>query len=332
MSLPALSASSGCTVGYEGKVSDHFDGERFFTPWASPTNGFGAFVRWQWTRDPEPWPESVENLYHDKPPKRAGGVRVAWVGHATVLLQIDGYNILTDPHWSERASPVSWAGPKRIRPPGIAFEDLPPIDLVLVSHNHYDHLDLETLARLDGAHGPVIVTPLGNGELIRGSAPGSTIRELDWGENTRFQDLTITASPAQHWSSRAGVDRNQALWSAFVMTGPSANIYYGGDTGYGPHLRETGRSFRAFDLAVLPIGAYEPRWFMSFQHMDPAEAVNAHLNLNARQSLAVHFETFRLTDEAFEEPRAELLEALDQASIPRHGFRALQVGEAWTVA
>ena len=224
------------------------------------------------------------------------------INHSTLLLQERGANILTDPIWSQRASPVSWAGPRRRREPGVRWEDVPRIDTVLVSHNHYDHLDLPTLHRLADRGQSQFVVPAGVGRLLRSKDVGP-VHELDWGESLTLSPTTIHAVPALHFSARGVFDRNRTLWCGYVIETPGRIVYFAGDTAFGDHFALIRERFGAPRLALLPIGAYEPRWFMSPIHMAPDEAVRAHEILGARTSIAVHHGTFQLGDEAIDTPK-----------------------------
>ena len=293
---------------YHGPVTDHFDGKRFHNL-QSGWQIEGSFLKWQMTKNPRPWPEWIDSPPGPRPQPRVddGRIRVTWVNHATMLVQMDGVNILTDPIWSERCSPVSFAGPKRHRAPGIRFEDLPPIDAVLVSHNHYDHLDLPTLRRIRSAK---IVTPLGNAALMARHGVRGAI-DLDWWQSARLsKQVTVTLVPSQHFCARALSDRDATLWGGFVISGPSGNAYFAGDTGWGGHFAQVREKFGNVRVAMLPIGAYQPRWFMKFAHISPAEAVDAHLALGARTSIAMHYGTFRLGDDGLEEPVRDLRAAV----------------------
>ena len=252
---------------------------------------------------------------------------VTFVGHATFLIQVASINLLTDPVYSERASPVSFAGPRRVRAPGVRFDDLPAISLVLLSHNHYDHCDLATLRALDRRFQPRLVAPVGNGRLLR-SAGIRQVEEIDWWQSASAAPLPVTLTPAQHFSARSMLDRNRALWGGFLIAAGSRRILFAGDSGYGPHFREVAARLGPFDLALLPIGAYEPRWFMKDIHMNPAEAVQAHLDLGARHSIAMHFGTFQLTPEGFDEPVRGLATALRQRGVSAEQFRTVDVGES----
>ncbi len=310
-------------------VSDHFDGERFSLPGGQQiaAKGLGDLLLWQRTREPAKWPAQVP-IAPVVPEERVAGGRIAatMVGHATVLLQTEGLNILTDPIWSERASPFSFAGPKRVTEPGVRFEDLPKIDLVLVSHGHWDHLDIPTLKRLWQRDKPLILVPLGHGAMLANA--GITARELDWDEGVQVGPLKAVAEPVYHWTSRWFTDRNRALWAGWSLLTPHGNIYFAGDTGYGDGaLCRAVKRHGPVRLALLPVGAYDPRWFMADQHMNPAEAVKAMADVGATQALGLHWGTFQLTDEARDAPLKDLRTALDAANVPELAFPALQAGE-----
>lgn len=296
---------------YSGPPSDHFDGERF-------SNGNplwqreGDFLKWVLNRQRGYWPDWIDATPGPRPPERAGDLRITFINHSTTLIQLDGINILTDPVFSHRVSPFQFAGPKRHRPPGIRFRDLPPIDLVLVSHNHYDHCDIATLQQLQTRFAPRIITPLGNKGLMARYGL-QRVSEIDWWES----EGNVTAVPAQHFSARALSDRNRCLWSGFVIRGERGNVYFAGDTGWGPHFEEIGRRFAPMRLALLPIGAYLPRWFMRPAHIDPAEAVEAHRVLGAATSMAIHFGTFALGDDGELDPVHDLERAIAANGNPR---------------
>lgn len=287
---------------YKGPVSDHFNGKKFFN--LQPFSGEkGDFSKWRSKRKPGQWKDWTQAEPGPQPPKRVRGneLRVTFVNHATVLVQTGGLNILTDPMWSKRCSPVSWAGPKRVRPPGLLFEDLPPIDVVLVSHNHYDHMDLPTLKKLAEIHNPQIFCALGNGRFLE-SKKLEKITELDWWDQSKIQDgVTIHSVPAQHFSSRGLRDRNSALWTGYVIKAPGGSIYFSGDTALGPHFEMIRKRLGPMRLALLPIGAYKPEWFMKRAHMGPRDVIPVAKTLDAATSVAIHFGTFKLGDDGQDE-------------------------------
>lgn len=317
-----------------GPATDHFDGSRFFNPGRSETDRTLAQVlRWKLAGTALTWPTHVP-VRQAVPEVRVEGLRATMVGHATVLIQAAGLNILTDPVWSERASPLRFAGPKRVTVPGIAFDSLPAVDVVLLSHNHYDHLDLSTLARLHDRDAPLIVTPLGNDTIIRHEVPTARVVTGDWGD--RF-DLGGGAEahivPANHWSSRGLSDRRMALWGGFMISSPAGLVYFAGDTGYGGGAIFRGMRSRhgAPDLAIIPIGAYEPRWFMAAQHCGPEEAVRIMLDLDARRAIGIHWGTFNLTDEAHGAPAELLTSTLALRGIDPSRFQPARPGDVWDV-
>jgi L-ascorbate metabolism protein UlaG (beta-lactamase superfamily) len=317
-----------CLVTLRAMTSstDHFDGRRFFNP--SGANGQPVWMvprllLTPWTR----WPSEVSVEPRRPPRPGPDELVITFVGHATFLIQVAGTNVLIDPVYSRRASPFSFAGPRRARAPGVRFDDLPPISLVLLSHNHYDHCDLDTLRLLERRFHPPVVTPLGNGRLLR-SAGFRQVEEIDWWETASAAPLPITLTRAQHFSARGPFDRNRALWGGFLIEASGHRVLHAGDSGYGPHFREIAARLGPIDLALLPIGAYEPRWFMKDVHMNPAEAVQAHLDLEPRQSIAMHFGTFQLTPEGIDEPVRELAKALQERGVAAERFRAVEVGES----
>lgn len=316
---------------YSGPVSDHFDGTSFFNPNGTPPGGFMDLLRWQFNGEKQKWPETFPSPFAGaKPLKQVAPEKlvITYIGHASFLFQTGGLNILVDPVWSERTSPVSFAGPKRVNAPGVAFEDLPPIDIVLITHNHYDHLDMATLQKLVAAFNPLIITPLGNDTIIKSAIPEARFVVLDWGQNHIAAPLTIHCEPCHHWSARSSSDRRHALWAAFVIEGPAGNLYHIGDTGFhsGINYQAAKEKFGSFKVATLPIGAYEPRWFMQGQHQNPDEAVKGFQMLGAELAVGHHWGTVQLTDEAVEAPRNALHAALDQSNIERERFIAAQAG------
>jgi len=296
-------------------MTSRWDGGRFHNRSGPEPHGLPAVLRWMWTRTKGPWPKTIAQPPVAPPPRRRdpdeGAIHATLIGHATVLVQVAGLTILTDPVWSQRIGPASWLGIKRVRPPAFALRDCPPIDVILVSHNHYDHLDRPTLAFLATRDAPLILTGLRGGHTI----PASGVVELDWWSSYHLaRGVTITYVPAQHFSGRGLFDRNTSLWGGFVLETPAGMIYFAGDTGFGPHFAAIRARFGPAALALLPIGAFAPRWFMARVHVDPQQAVAASLILEAQVSLAIHYGTFPLADDGMDAPVQELATAL--ASIP----------------
>ena len=307
-------------------ASDHFDGRRFVNPTGPAGQPFAAVPRM--LREPRTrWPARIDEPPRRPPPLDGAIAVVTFIGHATFLIQTAAGNLLTDPMYSDRAGPFGLLGPRRVRQPAVRFDDLPPISTVLLSHNHYDHCDRPTLARLARRFDPVVITPIGNGALVK-STGLRKVEELDWWQDARASTLPLTLTPAHHFSARTPFDRNRALWGGFTMAVADRRIYFAGDSAYAPFFREVRRRFGQIDLALLPIGAYEPRWFMKAVHMNPPEAVQAHLDLEASESIAMHFGTFQLTTEGIDEP----VRALEQARLAHHvepsAFRAIGFGES----
>lgn len=318
---------------HSGPASDHFDGTRFHGPGLrAPDKSLADLRRWRATSRPAPWPRVVETA-RDVPPARVEGeaIRVALIGHASVLLQTAGVNILFDPVYAERASPLPFAGPRRVTAPGVAEADLPPLDAICVSHNHYDHMDVAALARLARARPCPVVTPLGNAAILRSACRRIVTRELDWGESVAIAPgVTVACEGAYHWSARGWFDRRMALWASFVVTTPTKKIWFAADTAFedGALFEALRAKYGGFDLALIPIGAYAPRWFMKDQHVDPHEAVRIFESVGARQAVAIHWGTFQLTDEPRDEPPRRLAEALAERGIESGRFVAAESGTA----
>lgn len=324
-------------------TSDHFDGVRFFNPGRPATDrGLGDVLRWKLAGGAAAWPKSV-SAAPVVPAPRVLPWRVTMVGHATLLIQLAGVNILTDPIWSIRAGPFGLLGPRRVSAPGIRFDDLPPIDAVLVSHNHYDHLDIATLRRLHARDAPLFVLPLGNDALVARGVRGARIAVGDWGDSVRVDatgdgvttsGIDVALVPANHWSARGLRDRRKALWCGFVIRSGATTIYFAGDTGYGGGtiFRDVRHRHGAPDLAIIPIGAYAPRWFMAEQHVDPGEAVMIAHDLDAVRALGIHWGTFQLTDEPRDAPPSGLAAAVANAGRDPDWFPAAEIGRVYEEA
>lgn len=317
---------------WTGPRSDHFDGRTFQNLEPFPDKTLADILRWQVTSRKSPWAAWVDEPPGPKPVERVtdGSIRVTWINHASALVQLDGINIITDPTYSDRASPVSWIGPRRHRAPGIAFEDLPPIDLVVVSHNHYDHMDIPTLQRLRARDNAKVLVGLGNTAYLASRGVAGT-RDVDWWDATTAGPVRVTATPSQHWSARFRDDRRHTLWAAYMIEGPSGRVYFGGDTGYGRHFALTKERLGAPDVALLPIGAFMPVWFMHAAHMAPAEAVQASRDLGAGVSIPMHYGTWQLGDDGDAEPEAELRAALAADTAQQRVWRIARHGHAETV-
>jgi L-ascorbate metabolism protein UlaG (beta-lactamase superfamily) len=320
--------------GYRGPRSDHFDGEVFRNqnPTSTAGRSLGDFLKWQRTSRATPWPKRVENRARPNLPAtlESGEIAFTFVNHITYLVQFLGLNVLTDPVYSERVSPVQWSGPRRVRDPGLAFDALPRIDTVLVSHSHYDHLDIDTLLRLERAHHPLFLTGLGNRAFLEEHGL-ARVRELDWWESVEEDGHRYTYVPAQHWSGRALSGRNRTLWGGFVIESNGRQVYFAGDTGYWHHFTEIRERCGRVDVAMLPIGAYEPRWFMQDMHMNPDDAVRAHLDLGAALSIGTHYGCFQLTDEGIDEPLRALQGARLRHGVSEQDFVALETGETYRI-
>lgn len=295
-------------------------------------HGLAGFLRWVWQRrqirvEPRRFPLVANDPEFLRCNRSAA--TLTWIGHATFLLQYRGLNVLTDPHLTERASPFSWIGPVRTTPPGLTVDDLPPIDVLVISHNHYDHLDRETLLeirRRQVLEPPWVFAPLGLGARLERWGLERVV-ELDWWESHECSGCTVRAVPVQHFSARTGVDRYRSLWAGWVLEQPGLRFFFAGDGGYSPDFREIRRRVGPMDLSALPIGAYEPRWFMRAVHMSPEEAVRAHLDLDSRLSVGMHWGTFVLTDEPQDEPPRRLATARAERGVPPESFVVMRHGE-----
>ncbi len=335
--VPGLALAS-CSSAPQFPISDHCDGHEFHNYGKPVQKGFWDLLKWQLTSVKGPWPEwvEIEKIARPTDPVPAASVRVTWINHATSLLEFPEGSVLTDPIYSERASPVGFAGPKRVHAPGVAWEALPKISAVVVSHSHYDHMDLPTLERLAQEHRPVFVVGLGNARVLRGGGPAlkdAEIRELDWWQETVLQSgLQITLTPAQHWSMRSLSDRNKALWGGYWIRGkdPQATVYFAGDTGMGRHFEEIPQKLGKPRVSLLPIGAYTPRWFMKEQHIDPNDAVQAYKSLGSLDAIGIHFGTFRLADEGRDDPESYLKDSLTRHEVDPKRFLVPKPGQ-WVV-
>jgi len=306
----------------------HFDGERFCNPNAKQAPGWLDVLRWKLTSRMEPSPGFLSDVTQSIPPRRVQGpeLRITLVNHSTVLLQQRDCNILTDPIWSQRASPLSWIGPRRRRSPGVRREDLPPIDIVLLSHDHYDHLDLPTLRWLAGRGGATFIVPIGVARLLRSEKIGPA-HELDWGEAKQLDSTTVHCVPALHFAGRGITGRNKTLWCGYVVQSRGRTVYFAGDTAFGEHFSQIRERFGPPCLSLLPIGAYAPRWFMSPIHMGPDEAVRAHQILGSRASIAIHHGSFQLADDGIDTAKEQL-----RASARPDSFLILENGQSVDIA
>lgn len=299
--------------------------------------GLWDFLQWRWQKQSKNIPGvgdysfEIDKTHHQFLKSNIEKQTLTWIGHATFLIQFSGLNILTDPQFSERASPVNWAGPQRVVPPGIEVKDLPEIDAVIISHDHYDSLDSASVIALSKHNLQrhlTFIVPLGMKAWFDDLDLDSIrVVELDWAQSHKINGVTFTAEPSQHWSKRGLFDTYQRLWASWVIEGNGNRIFFAGDTGYAKHFKEIGDKYGLFDLALLPIGAYEPRWFMKSHHVNPEEAVKIHLDIRSRHSVAMHWGTFILTDEPLDEPPGKLAEALDKHKIDESDFEVYQHGE-----
>lgn len=307
--------------GYEGDKSDHFNGRKFINPSQLRHNGIKDVLRFILTREQDPWVRNYETYVRDTPLHRVAEdqVQITFVNHSTFLIQYADLNILTDPVWSERCSPSQRFGPRRQRPPGLRFEDLPDIDIVLVSHNHYDHLDRDTIVNLINEYHPTFICPLGLDQLIASWGAKSVI-SLDWWQGTRTHDIRVTAVPANHFSSRGVFDRDRTLWCGFVLGCKDHRIYFVGDTGYSSIFEEIGRKIGSMNISLIPIGAYLPRWFMSPIHVAPDQSVRIHQDVQSKHSIAMHFGTFPLADDNPQRAVADLIQAKKESGLTDEEF------------
>ena len=317
---------------YKGPVSDHFDGNKFINPSRRPANGFKQVGEYGRTRQPDKWKRVQDPDYKTRqiPVPDPDTIQYTFINHSTFLIQWQGINILTDPIWSERCSPFQWAGPRRMRPPGIAFDNIPPVHLVLLSHNHYDHLDKATVKRIAKRDNPTFVTALGLEPILR-KYGCQKVETLDWWGEIQFEGMRITATPANHFSSRGIFDRDKTLWSGFVLELEGKKIYYAGDTGYSDVFKEIGQRCGPMDLSFIPMGAYMPKWFMSPIHISPDQALLVHDDVQSQKSVAMHFGTFPLADDNPERSIREMTTYRKEAGISEDTFSIPVEGRACNV-
>ncbi len=322
--------------GYKGPKSDHFDGKKFHSYSTEERTGLNnqtSVFKWLLTRPNIKWVWR-NNEKHAVPAERVEGdaIVTTFINHSTVLIQTQGINILCDPIWSKRTSPNSFIGPARFRAPGITLEELPPIHIVLISHNHYDHMDVGTLRWLSKTWNPKIVAGLGNAEFLK-SKGIDAVHDMDWFDKEIISNnVSIVCAPGQHFSSRALFDRNKTLWCGFIIETPSGPIYFAGDTGYGSFVEKIKEKYPAgIKLAFLPIGAFKPEWFMGPVHISPSQAMQIHKELDIKTSVAIHFGTFHLADDGQDEPQTRIKELIEKHTAPdgsKPDFRILENGEA----
>lgn len=308
--------------------SDHYDGKTFYNPSGKAPKKFLDLLKW-WREEAAEWPESVplkpqqalvKNLANDE-------MHISFINHASFLIRTAEWSLITDPHFTERASPLSFAGPKRVHPPGVSLDAIDRLDYVFISHNHYDHLDLESLHLLQKRFPKLIfLVPLGNEKLLQ-SQGFKNILVADWWQKFDLLGLEFYLTPAEHWSARGLFDRNKSLWGGLLIKSNENSVLFAGDTGYGPHFKTLKDRFGKPDIALLPIGAYEPRWFMKNQHMNPEDAVLAHLDLKADLSVGMHFGCFQLTNESIDQPAIDLAVAMQKHLIHKQHFLVPEPGQ-----
>ncbi|MBN2693560.1 MBL fold metallo-hydrolase [bacterium] len=317
--------------GKQGKLSslDYYKNGEFFYPWEDFNPETDDVIKWSLTRKQEKWPDFVP-LPDDIPEvvERVDGERIfaTFIGHATVLIQHNGVNIITDPVFSDRASPVSWAGPKRVQAPGVPLEKLPPIDIVLITHDHYDHLDIKSIVKINEKHKPLFIVPEGIDKILIKNGV-SNIKTLLWWESFSNNSVTIHLVPSKHWSKRGAIGRNRTLWGSFVIQSIYHNIFFIGDSGFGPHLQKIAERFGSMRLSFLPLGAYLPEWFMKKQHMSPEDAIETHIILKSQQSIGIHFDTFPLADEGYGDGTKRLERYLQKKGMDKDVFIPLKAGK-----
>ena len=325
---------AGCSASAKverANINAPFDGERFHNYDPRPERSRWDVWKWRFSSNKTEWPEWIDSTPQKVPNERVNGLSVTFINHSTFLIQTDGKNILTDPFFSYRASPFTWIGPKRVRDAGVKMEDLPPIDIILISHNHYEHMDKPALEKLHALFPDAeVYTGLGNIPDVRETG-FKNVTELDWWEETEFKGLKLAFVPARHFSARTLWDRNMTLWGGFVITNSAGNIYFAGDTAKGSHDKMIADKFGEFELSLIPIGAYEPRWFMKYSHTNPEEAVQIHQEINSKFSIGGHFGTVQLTDEGIDEPAKGLIKARKAAGLGDNEFIVPEFGATYAL-
>lgn len=310
--------------------SKNFNGKVFTYQNNSIDKSFLDLMKWKLFDNDTPWPKHIPvNQVKIEQNRVTDSTHITFINHSTFLIQHKSVNILTDPIWSERTSPVSFIGPKRIRMPAVKFEDLPPIDIVLVGHNHYDHLDIETLIKLDRQHSPTFIVGLGVDILLKENGIKNIVA-LDWDQNFKKNGINYTFVACKHWSARGLFDRNETLWGSYIIRGDK-QIYFASDTGYSDHFKDQYKKYGPMDISLLPIGAYEPRWFMKDQHMNPEESIIAHLDLGSKMSIGMHFGTFKLTNEGVNQHTVDLHKAVEKYKIENNKFIIPEFGQLFKV-
>lgn len=312
-------------------ITDHFDGTYFYNKDLSSHGArrFFDVLKWRLEGGVQEWPVFIDNQHQPKLPSNIthNEVFITYINHSTELIQLQDLTILTDPVFSERVSPISQIGPKRVREPALILSNLPKIDVVVISHNHYDHMDILSLIEINKSHHPYIFVPLANAKYLK-ALHSEKIIELDWWQEYHLnQHQSIILTPAQHWSGRGLFDRYKSLWGGYLIVSNNMKIFFAGDTGHNHFFQEIAQQYNSIDIAILPIGSYEPRWFMQRYHMNPEEAVLAHLDLKSKLSIATHFGTFQLSNEAIDDPIKDLQEALDQHKVNKTNFIIPEFGE-----
>ena len=316
---------------YNGPKSDHYNGKKFMNPNGLEAKGFKDVFKFVRERKMEPYQFNYETFVRKEaiPEKlEESKVKITFVNHSTFLIQYAGLNILTDPIWSFRCSPFQFAGPKRMRPPGVKFEDLPNIDLVLLSHNHYDHFDSNTVKDLIKKFQPQFIVPLGMKKSIQ-KLGGKRVDEIDWNQSFNFQKISITGTPANHFTSRGLFDRDKTLWCGYLLQFDHHKLYFVGDTGYGPNFKKIGKQYGPIDICLIPIGAYKPEWFMEPIHISPPQAIQVHKDIQSVQSIAMHFGTFPLADDGQGTAEKELAQAMDESNVDAMTFIVPDEGHSY---